>query len=593
MEVIFNRQTIIEFPDNPDLPDITPEDEGSGGIADGSMYVDEVLYTERYTIGVCNANRFEVELYNYPMIDKGTKIHVYQIIDEVEGEEPVNKDIFTGYVDTCLTNRGRQEDSKKVTAYDALYYYAKTDVAEWWEQEYDTAVAKPLGHLREDLLDYLSIPYEDVTLANDSITIRQTQQLNKISFKDMFNYIIQLNATTPTVDRDGTVRFISTTTERTPIAIDSVYAQNTSEFDTYNVPKYKGVRITNSAKNITAKVGSSKGSYDITDNLLIMNKGQASLDEIAQNIYDVIKDVTYRPAQIDMIYNQLDIKVGDRVTIGNKEYLVCENTLSGSLLVEQHISSIGENSFSDTSTKYDAGKVAMQQEIQASSLKYYRAKNGSGIVIANDTTKTILSIRYTCSETGMIIFHGCAIIDVERIDTTQEAQVIIQYEVANEIVREYTPTETYHHDGRHTIPLLHYWELDAGVLDTFKVHLTTSNCKVTIGAFRCEGYMEGMGLVGEAAWDGIIEVEDTITPITFRTTPSAISTITDELTVSVDNVTITQFEDTVTPIAFRNTPRHVTEFTDVMYVNKSPLRLKTWGDIKDKTWGEVKDEYIW
>lgn len=587
MEVVFNRQTIIEFPDDTDLPDI------SEGIAEGSLYIDEVLYTDRFTVGIANANRMEVELYGYPMIDKGTKIHVYQIIDEEEGTSPINVDIFTGYVDTCTTNRGRQEDSKKVVAYDALYYYAKTDVAAWWEQEFEGVLARTLGHLRKGILNYLGIPYEDVTLANDSITIHQTQQINKISFSDMFEYIMVLNAASPTVDRDGTVRFISTTTENTPIAIDEVYAQNTSEFDTYNIPKYKGVRITNSAKNTSVTVGANKGSLDITDNLLIMNKTKEQLTDIAQNIYDVISNVTYRPAQLDMIYTQLDIKVGNRVTIGNKEYLVCENTLSGSLLVEQHISSIGENSFNDTSSKYDAGKVAMQQEIQASSLKYYRTKNTSAILVNEDIQKKILSIRYTCNENGIIIFHGCVIIDVERIDTTREAQVIIQYEVGGEIIREYTPTETYHHDGRHTLNLLHFWEFDAGILDRFTVYLTPKNCKVLIGAFKGEGYMEGMGLVGEGIWDGIIEVEDTVTPIPFNTTPRIVRPIQDTLDAEAIVVTVGDFEDTVRPIPFNTTPRTVSRIKDVMYVNKKVLRIRTWGEVKQYTWSEIKQEYNW
>ena len=71
MEVTFNRQTIISFPDNADLPDITGDvADDTGGIADGSLLVDEVLYSDRFTIGSYDSNRFEVEIYDYSSIEK-------------------------------------------------------------------------------------------------------------------------------------------------------------------------------------------------------------------------------------------------------------------------------------------------------------------------------------------------------------------------------------------------------------------------------------------------------------------------------------------------------------------------------------------
>lgn len=588
MEVTFNRRTIISFPDNADLPDIGSDESTQGKIADGSLSIDEVLFPDRFTIGTYTANRFEVELYDFPTIG-AEKIYVYQIVDEVEGEEPIEVPLFTGYVDSCTTNRGRFQDSKHIVAYDALYSKGKTDVSAWWEQVFDTETQVSVKTLRESILDFVELDYDSVDLPNDTVLIKQTQQLNNISFEAMFKYILEINATNANVTRDGRVQFLTVSSEE-PIDVADVYAQNTSEFDTYTIPAYGAVRITLSSRSVVATVGESN-FLDITDNLLLLDKTVGVLTPIAQAILNVINTFTYKPASIDMIWNQLDIKVGDKLLIGGNVYLVCENYMNGSMLVDQQISSNGGEKIEDTTPSYDASKADMQAQIEASSLKYYRHYNKQAIEIES-ITRPIITIRYTSSEDGVVVFHGCVIIDVERIDDTKEAQTILQYSVNSEIVREYTPTETYHHDGRHTLNLLHFWEAGSGKADRFVVYLTAINCKVTIGAYRIEAYMEGMGLVGEAVWDGFIDIADEINVIPFKNEPKPID-FEDELTPTIDTAIVLEADDNIYTVAFENEPKPI-DFEADLYLNKERLKGNTWLDVKTiGDWATIKNDYGW
>lgn len=583
MEVNFNRQTIISFPDNPELSDITT------GIADGSLVVDEILFTDRFTIGTCNSNRFEVELYNFPTIGN-IKIYAYQIVDEVEGEEPVEKPLFTGYVDSCVTNRGRFEDSKQIVAYDALYTKATMDVSAWWEEVFDTSTQVTVKELRESLCEYVGIDYEEVTLPNDDVLITQTQQLNTISFQSMLTYIMQINAANAKIDRSGVLNFF-VIADHEPIAIDTTYAQNTTEFDTYTVPAFEAVRIVNSTEGVVAYVGADYNCFQIQDNLLLLDKNQSQLESIAQNILTVIGEITYNPAQIDMIYSNLDIEVGYRVKIGLNVYLVCENVYSGSQLVDERISSIGQNTIEESAATYDASKKDMQDKISASSLKYYKYQNLRAISI--NTSRPIISIRYSTSEDGVVIFHGCVIFDVEIIDDSLPATVVLQYNINDTIIREYTPTETYFNDGRHTMNIMHFWDASANTLDKFVVTMIPTNCKVTIGAFRVEGYMEGMGLVGDAKWDGFVEVEDNIVEITnFATAPLSVIEIGDDVEVTaVDPIRLT-FTDEAEICNFATTPVPIT-IREVLYLNKYPLYDLTWAEVAQMTWNEVLNGFLW
>ena len=584
MVVEFNRKTIISFPNNSSLEDIET------GIMDGSLFVDEVMFTDRFTIGECHANRFEVDVTDYDQVDKGEKIYVYQVVTENNTE--TNVPIFTGYVDSCVTNRGRFEDSKHIVAYDALYAKSTVDVAKWWEEEYDTVIRHTVKELRDSLCAYVGIPFENVSLPNDDVQIAQTQQIYNISFQSMLTYLLQINAANGYVGRDGVLRF-PVISSKQPIAIDDTYAQNTSDFDTYTVPAFESVEITNTTEGTVALVGSESNILHITDNMLLLNKEYTELCEIAEVILSRVNTIMYRPAQIDMIYSNLEIMAGDRVKIGQNIYLVCEVTLSGTQLVDQHIASTGAGEIDEASPDYDATRRDMQDQISASSLKYYTHQNLEAIEINANINRPIIQIKYTTSADTLIAFHGCVIIDVELVDSSQPGIVELSYETSRAVVPNYHPTETYYEDGRHTIPLLHFWEAMANKRDTFRVYLQPQNCKVTIGAFRLEAYMEGMGILGKDIWDGVIEGEDNITEVTiFATTPSAVDTIGDDVDVEVTDSIRLSFTDEVEVYNLDTTPKP-RPFTASMYLNKYPLHDLTWAEVSQMTWGEVLNGFLW
>ena len=588
MEVTFNRQTIISFPDNPEFPDITPtsSEDSQGGVVDGSLYLDEVLFTDRFTVGECNASRFECDIFDYERIPKGTKIYVYQIVDEVEGQEPVEEPIFTGYVDECTTDRGRFQDSKHLTAYDVLQFRGNENVAKWWAKQFDEATQVTIKHLRNSLFEYMDISCDDVTLPNDAVYVTHTQKLNIISFSAVLNYIMIVNAANAKTDRSGNVHFVTVLSDE-PIEVDEVYAQNTSEFDEYTVPAYAGVRIVNTAKNLVVSVGEDYNILEIVDNLLLLKHNKGRLANIAESILNVVKNISYKPAQLDMIYSQLNIKVGNRVSIGENVYLVCENELSGSLLVDQHISSTGASAFEDASKSYDAGRAEMQNEISASSLKYYRFQNENALEIQEDQNVPIISIRYSISEPTVVTFQGAVIMDVDVIDETQPAIVQATYEVHGIQEETYKPTETYFYfDGdeqRHTLNLLHYWEHTSYNVDTFKVYLKCINCTASIGAYREEAIMSGLGLLGETVWNGWIDATDKITTGQFENEPHLVTPFTDTALLELKSVIRITITEKIGCAEFENEP-NVVPFQGGPYFNQYPLHELTWGEVAEFEW---------
>lgn len=584
-DIQVNRQTVISFP-NDDIDDITT------GIAVGSLVVDEVLWAEGFSIGEANANRFEAEVYNIDDIS-GKDIYVYQII--TSGSDETIEPLFTGRVDSCKRNRMRQDIARKLVAYDALYYLSDKNVAEWWESIFDTAPSITLGNMRKSLCTYVGLSYDSTqTLPNDSVAITQTQQINSIKFIDVLKYICILQCCTANISRTGAIEFI-TGVGTTHTYQDTEYEVNNSEFESYLVPAIDKVKIANSVNDVEVTAGTGRKSIVIQDNLLVLNKSQQDLQVIANVILQNLPTLTYNPATVRMILSDHDVKVGDVIQTDTGKTLICENELSGSMLIEQTCIGTGSESYDENSTdgyKYDVTEQELKKNISANETKYYRLANKDAISVGNNTMRRILSTRYAVTAQCLVIFQGVVILDVTPIDSTQPFGVEIQYEVLGEIVRTFTPTETYI-AGRHTFNLLYFWDSEASVNDTFYVLLTTTNCAVSIGAYRIKALMQGIGLLGDEVWDGYIDVEDTIGLIDITRRIEFIS-FTDDLEVWIDEPLTADGEETVGLIDITRRIDFI-DFEDYVLVDKESLFFGgyTWGDVNEMLWATVHDDYTW
>ena len=190
----FNRKTIITFPDDTDIPDITT------GIVSGSLSLDEVLCEKNLNFGEFNASSFSAQLY-YDNNIKGKKIQVYQLVNN----EKIA--IFTGIIDSCV--RDDHDYFRDLIAYDEAYAYRNTNVAKWWASFWGTHTSASLKLLRNDLLKYMGITYIAKDLPNDDLQLTQSVSYDTLPFGDVLQYICQLSCCFPHMNRIGTLEFLT------------------------------------------------------------------------------------------------------------------------------------------------------------------------------------------------------------------------------------------------------------------------------------------------------------------------------------------------------------------------------------------------
>lgn len=343
----FNRQTIITFPDDTDIPDITT------GIVSGSLNLEEILCSKNFEFGELNASKFEAQIYKLPDVSS-KKIVVYQT-------ERNNKIVlFTGIVDSCKKDKsGYYRD---IVAYDESYTKRDTNVAEWCNNFWKTRTSSNLKTFRTELLKYMNIVDVIKPLYNDDLIISKLPELESIPFGTLLSSICQVQLCFPHINRLGTLEYITLSTDKnTAISITEIEGNN-STFETYYTANITRVQIY-SGNDLIGIAGLEGNNYNIKDNIIFDNLGKERSQELAESMLNKLSTISMVPCEVRMLYSHLDYKLGDYIYVNGVYSYIMNNTLSGIRLVEQIIKGDADEYFSqttafNTTVQYAKDKVA-------------------------------------------------------------------------------------------------------------------------------------------------------------------------------------------------------------------------------------------
>lgn len=582
----FDRQTIISFP-NSELQPITT------GIEAGSLNVSEILLNNGLNFGECNSNKFEAVVYDIQDIT-GQKIYVYQI----DGEEN-EISIFTGYVQSCKLDQYGYY--REIIAYDILSMYAN-DLAVWWNAFWDGNPVSTIHDLRVSLCTYIGVVCEDENLFNDDFAITETMPINSLKLQDILKHIGQITLTNPNITRDGKLQFVKLYDTNVVDITDNYEGGNTS-FEELSTRVITQVRVVNSKTNVYADSGVYSCRYTLSDNIFLYDRDGTQLQAIADSMYSVLHALpTYLPADIKMIVSNMNIHVGDFVETEKGISLICENTFSGSMLVEQDLKSVG---LKEQEEKENTALVSQQQQeqlskIEGASTQYYVIVNAKSITIANENRRNIIRQRYVTVDDSLVIFHAQILCHVEAVDAELPSILNFTYRINDAVVGTHKPVQTLNVDGMHIIHLMYAWKALPQVQDRFTVELEAENCTIQIDAYDINGYICGRGLAVEAGWNGLIELDDVVEVIDMCASPVTLR----DITTNFDIRRIRQQEplEPVEADFLTGEIQRMSVGEGIALVGieatvgfGKTIRKHTWGYLYDNnvTWSTLDDEYIW
>jgi len=338
-----DKQLIIQF----DNTTITNED-----LFSQSFTLEESLCSEQeLRFGSCEASfiKFKVANIVVPMKNKWVTVKVYldNHTDEVFmiGRYKVAEDKVTA-----------DRQWRDIVAYDAMYDIINTNVAEWYNTILpDADSVLTMKQFRTSFMEYFGLeavlPKDG--LVNDSMEIAKTIEPAELSGRDVITAICEINGCFGHIGRDGKFYYIYLEQD-----IDGLYPANdlypaddlyprevktapvgakgsyiSCCFEDYRASTINRLQIRREENDIGTIVGKDGDNcYIIEDNFLVYGKGSSELWEIANNIFNKITDIVYRPFSADVKGN-LCFEVGDPIRIVTKyemvETYILQRTLKG------------------------------------------------------------------------------------------------------------------------------------------------------------------------------------------------------------------------------------------------------------------------
>lgn len=525
----FNRQTIITFPDDTDIPDITT------GIVSGSLNLEEILCSSDLNFGEFNASSFSAQLY-YDNNIKGKKIQVYQLVNN----EKIA--IFTGIVDSCI--RDDHSYFRDLVAYDEAYEKRDTNVAEWWSSFWGTHTSATIKLIRNDLLSYMNITYIEKELPNDDLEITSDVSYDSLPFGDMLQYICQLQCCFPHMNRIGTLEFITLDTDTTnAVEIkDDEYENNNTTFETYSTARITQVQIDGGSNSIAATIGQEGNTYTISNNMLLSGLDSDILKQAATNVLEASKNITFTPCTIKMLYNHLDLHLGQMITISGGEHTyIMNNSMSGTQLVEQEIQIQADEYFNKTAGfSSNIGQIEDIKTTYKNNFYAYTYTNVKAIEV-KDTPQSVIKFNLSATAKTDVIFMAMIPITLDL-----DGYVTATYSINKVAVPEDT-VRAYYNKGDNILTLVNYLTMDENGRLTFYVSLNTEYVesverqhtakiisfenyiktskyteqtvdttipKLNIKELSIKAVCFAKGLAGEQKWDGTIDIAETFAGVT-------------------------------------------------------------------------------
>ena len=288
-------------------------------------------------------------------------------------DKPFQFGHYKVYSDKPTADRTQRD----VVAYDALYDIINANVMGWYDSvlpNLDSTIT--LKNFRDSFFEHFGVAQKDITLPNDSMVIKRSLdketgnvQTNVLSGSTVIKAICEINGCFGHINRQGQFEYIFLKQDIQGLypandlyPSDDLYPKSpdsyrinksdyiTADYEDYIVEPITKLQIRSSDSDVGTIIGNGNNAYIIENNMLTYQKTADEMQTIAQNIYNKISKIRYRPFTADLRGNPC-LEVGDAIRILTKnaivESYVLERDLKGIQALRDSFSSVGEQYYSE------------------------------------------------------------------------------------------------------------------------------------------------------------------------------------------------------------------------------------------------------
>lgn len=552
-----NKTVTIYFPDL----DVTFT---NTQIAQESLSIEEMLEADEYLTFIgCNASKATFSLFGISTDFKNEKVEI-----SIQADNTEVIPLFTGYVDT-QTIKNYTNNLCEFVAYDLLYSKGNTDIAQWYIYQFshDWQDGVTVKDFRDGLFEFLDIDVEETTLVNDDLFFEKQYSPINLQALVVIKFICQVNGVFGIINREGIFEF--RTLHPIQTADDTIGYYKNIDYQRYTVSSITKVIVRQSDIEAGATVGEGTNTYIMQGNFFTRNLEVEDLTVVGENVFPQVADRPYVPFNAD-IEGYPWIEVGDVLTyniydVATNTYIpmnfyVLSRKLTGiqSLFDNQIAEGDKERSLfvSNINAQIDTVRDQIESlvgKLNNIQLKYLMFYNEGAVNVGDGETKPVANIDFAVSQNGQVYVEleyliECTTTETETsgLITVDDLLVTVIYEFDGQIIDSREPQETYQ-DGKHILHTYFVLDVDNVIMHHWKVSLNCVGGTVHIDMLKAQNTILGLGLVGAHSWDGTIEVNDTVTPISLL--GMAVRNMVDNALVSLIAPTLITKTETVQPIS--------------------------------------------
>jgi len=322
---------------------------GTDRIVDDTFELQENLCsTDDITLGACEGAIIKLTVANLVQDLSGYEFVLTQTIDGI-----YTMPLGTYRIESCK----KQNDLwfREIVAYNSM---TKTniDVSDW----YNSLVwPQTVKSMRESLLAYLGLEFEEQTVTNDTVTLEKTVSPSGLVGNDILSRLCEINAGFGHITRENKFKVVQLSglglyPSETLYPAEDLFPSESGEYITagyesteyeeYIVEPITSMTIREDDEDFGTTAGVEGNPYIIEGNYLLFGKASTEMQTIADNILLQVKNKFYRPHNTVMIGLPY-MEVGDSVNIMTDgdavESFIFRRTLKGIQSLTDEISATG------------------------------------------------------------------------------------------------------------------------------------------------------------------------------------------------------------------------------------------------------------
>lgn len=538
----------------------------------------------------CIASQFKVQIADITTNLKGEYVEV-----SIRAGETDNISLFKGFVDT-QTIQNYVTGICEITAYDVLYTLQNTDVAEWynslnWENTWS------VKDFRDSLFTHLEIAQEITTLVNDDIEFTKQYVPAQLSALSVVKSICQINGVFGKIGRDGVFKYYTLPTTET--SVENIEYYKSLDYQRFTTQPINRIVVRQSDQEVGVAYGNGENTFIMQGNFFTYGLDNTDLMEIAENVYPQVSGRPYVPYESE-IKGYPWIEAGDILTYkvfdystqsySNMNFYVLSRVLKGIQALYDTQSAEGEQYQSIFISNINAQIDSIRDQIEQISgklndlgLKYVMFYNERAIDIADGHRQAIASNEFAVAQASQVHIEMEYLLEcttTESEDSTyitdNDLQVTMLYEFDGVFIDSRQPKETYQ-DGKHILHTYYVINVPDAQPHSWRVFLECNGGSVHIDQLQAQNTILGLGTLVGDLWDGTIQAEEIIEPITFG---GFIGEFTENVSVTPQTPTPATANDVIPALTFGG---FLDGFTDSVEFDSSYLNFYPYDGVTTST----------